>query len=87
MDERGAISFGVDLFEVDDEFGRVMLGICKHFGAKEGDDMIRDDLDGLVAEIGVINAEVGVKPVDFIRYKLAGNETLEEERSIELFPT
>jgi hypothetical protein len=79
VDECGAISIGVDLFEVDNEFGRVMLGIRKHFGAKEGNDMVRDDLDGLVAEVGVIDTEVGVKPLDLVRYELAGNETLEED--------
>jgi hypothetical protein len=76
VDECGAVSLSVDLFEVDDEFGRVMLGIRKHFGAKEGDDMVRDDLDGLVTEVGVIDTEVGVKPLDLVHYELAGNETL-----------
>ena len=84
MDESGAISFGVDLFEIDDELGRVMLGIRKHFGAKEGDDMVGNDLDGLVAEVGVIDTEVAVKPLNLVHYELAGNETLEEERAIEI---
>lgn len=84
MDESGAISFGVNLFEIDDELGRVMLSIRKHFGAKEGDDMVRNDLDGLVAEVGVIDTEVAVKPLDLVHYELAGNETLEEERAIEM---
>jgi hypothetical protein len=81
VDERGPISSGVDLFEVDHEFGWIMLGICQYFGAKEGDDVVRDDLDRLVPEVGVIDTEVRVKPLDLIRYELVGNETLEEERT------
>ena len=79
MDERGAISVGVDLFEVNDEFGRIVLGICEHFGAEEGDDMVRNDLDGLVSEVRVVDTKVCVKPLDLIRYEFAGNEALEEE--------
>jgi len=81
VDERGAISIGVDLFEVDDQFGRVMLGKRKHFGAKKGDDMVRDDLDGLVTKVRVIDTEVRVKPLDLVHYELARNETLEEEKT------
>lgn len=55
-----------------------MLGICKNFCTKEGDDMVRDDLDRLVAEVGVIDAKVGIKPLHLVRYELAGNETLED---------
>ena len=79
MDEGGAISIGVDLFEVDDQFARVMFGVRKHFGAKEGDDMIRDDLDGLVTKVCVIDTEVRVKPLNLVHYELAGNETLADE--------
>lgn len=81
VDERGAISIGVDLFELDDKFGWIMLGICQYFGAKEGDNMVRDDLDGLIPEVGVIDTEVRVKPLDLIHYELVGNETLEEGRA------
>lgn len=81
MDERRAISIGVDLFELNDEFGWIMLGICQYFGAKKGDNMVRDDLDGLIPEVGVIDTEVRVEPLDLIRYELVGNETLAEERT------
>lgn len=80
MDERGTISIRVDLFEIDDEFGRIMLGKCKDFGTEEGEDMVRDDLDGLVPEVRVIDTEVRVKPLDFIHYEFARNEPLEEQR-------
>lgn len=80
MDKRGAISIGIDLFEVDDEFGRIMLGECKDFGAEEGEDMVRDDLDGLVPEVRVVDTEVRVKPLDLIRYEVARNEPLEDKR-------
>jgi hypothetical protein len=43
--------------------------------------MVRDDLDGLIPEVGVIDTEVRVEPLDLIRYELVGNETLEEERT------
>ena len=78
VNKRGAISIGVDLFELDDKFGWIMFGIGQHFGAKEGDDMVRDDLDGLILEVGVVDTEVRVEPLDFIRHELVGNETLEE---------
>jgi hypothetical protein len=77
VNKRGAISLGVDLFEVDDEFGWIMLGICQYFGAKEGDNMVRDDLDRLVPEVGVIDTEVCVKPLNLVHYERVGNETLE----------
>jgi hypothetical protein len=79
VNEGGTISVGVDLFEVNDEFGRIMLGICEDFGAEEGDDMVRNDLNGLVAEVRVVDTKVCVKPLDLIRYEFAGNEALEEE--------
>lgn len=64
MDEDGTIV--VDLLKVDDEFGRIMLGVSENFCAKEGDDMIRDYGDGLVAEISVVDTQLGVEPVDFV---------------------
>ena len=33
-----------------------MLGVCDHFGAVESYDVIRDDLERLVLEIGVVDA-------------------------------
>lgn len=58
MDESGAISFVVYLFEVDYKLIGIMLGIGKNFSAEERDDMIRDDLCGFVLEISIIYTEV-----------------------------
>jgi len=74
MDEDSAIL--VDLLQIDDEFCGIVLGVGENLCTKEGDDMIRDYWDGLVAEISVIDAQLGVKPVDFIRDELSGDETL-----------
>ena len=68
------------IFELDDKFGWIKLSICQHFGAKEGDNMVRDDLDRLIPEVGAIDTEVRIEPLDLIRYELVGNETLEEEQ-------
>src|SRR6266404_5427246 len=76
VDERSAIPIRVNLFEVNDQLVRVMLCKRKDFGAKKGDNMIRDDLDRLVAEVRVVNTEVRVKPLDLIHYELAGDESL-----------
>jgi hypothetical protein len=38
--------------------------------------MIRDDLNRLVTEVGVIDPEVGVEPLDLMRDKLPRDETL-----------
>ena len=40
MDEDGTIL--LDLFQVDDQFGGIMLGVGEDLGTEEGDDMIRD---------------------------------------------
>ena len=53
-----------------------MLGKCEYFGTKEAKDMICDDLNRLVTEVGVIDAEVGVEPLDLMRYKLPRDEPL-----------
>jgi hypothetical protein len=38
--------------------------------------MVGDDLLRLVLEIGVVDAKMGVEPVDFIFDKVLGNESL-----------
>ena len=53
-----------------------MFGVGENFCAKEGDDMIRDYRDGLVAEICVVDTQLGVKPVDFVRDEFSWDETL-----------
>jgi hypothetical protein len=60
-----------------------MLSICEYFGTKEADNMIRDDLDGFVTEVRVIDAKVRVEPLDFVRDKFPRDEPLGwKERSI-----
>jgi hypothetical protein len=53
-----------------------VLGIGENLCAKEGDDVIRDYRDGLVAEVIVVDTQLGVKPVDFVRDEFSGDETL-----------
>ena len=74
MDEDGMVL--VDLLQVDDELGGIMLGVGENLCTKEGDDMIRDYLYGLVAEVSIVDTKLGVKPVDFIRDELSWDKTL-----------
>jgi hypothetical protein len=74
VDEDGVVL--VDLLQVDDEFSGIVLGIGENLCTKESDNVIRDYLDGLVAKISVVDAQLGVKPVDFIRDELSWDETL-----------
>lgn len=53
-----------------------MLGVGEHFGAEEGDDVVGDDGGGFVGEIGVVDAEVIVEPVDLVLDEFAGDEAL-----------
>jgi hypothetical protein len=75
MDEDGAIL--VDLLQVDDEFCRIMLGVGEDLCAKEGDDMIRNYRDRLAAEVSIVDAQLGVKPGDFVRDELPWDEALQ----------
>ena len=76
MYEGRAVALLVDLLEVDDELRGVVLRVREDLGAEERDDVVRDDLDGLVAEVGVVDAELRVKPIYFVRDELAGDEAL-----------
>jgi len=76
MNERRAVALLVELLQVNNELSRIMFRICHNLGSKQGNDMVRDDLARFILEVGVVNAEVGVKPVDFACDKLAGNEAL-----------
>lgn len=76
MDESCPITLFIDLFQVDDQGAGIALGVGEDFGAKEGDDMIRDDLSGFVLEISVVDSEVGVEPMDFAGDELSGDEAL-----------
>ena len=74
VDEDGTVL--ADLLQINDKFGRVVLCVGENFCAKEGDDMIRDYWDGLVAEVSIVDAQLGVKPVDFVGNEFSGDETL-----------
>lgn len=76
MNKSSAVSFLVDSLEVDDQLVRVVLGVGEHFGAEEGDDVIGYDGRGFVLEIRVVDAEVGVEPVDLVGDQFARDETL-----------
>lgn len=76
MNERRAVALIVEPLQVNNELSRIMLRICHNLGSKQGNDMVRDDLARFILEVGIVNAEVGVKPVDFACDELAGNEAL-----------
>jgi hypothetical protein len=80
MDKGGAVSITVDLFKVYDQLGRIVLRICEDFRAKEGDDMIRNDLDRFVTKVCVIDTEVGIKPLHFVRDEFPRDEPLRYNR-------
>ena len=76
VNKGGAVSFLVDALKIDDKLGRVVLCEREDFGAKEGHDVIGDDGGGFDLEIRVVDAEVGVEPVDLVGDELAGDEAL-----------
>lgn len=76
MNERGAVPFVIDALEIDDKLVGIMFSEGEYFGAKEGDDVIRYDRWRFVLEIGVVDAELGVEPVDLVGDELAGDEAL-----------
>lgn len=43
----------------------VSFRIRQHFCAEQGDDVITDNLSAFIAEIGIVDTEVCVEPVDF----------------------
>ena len=55
-----------------------MLSIGENFSAIERNNVICDDFDALGGEIVVVDAEVGVEPVDFIDNELAWDEALND---------
>lgn len=76
IDKCGAISFGVDLFQVDDQLGWVVLSISEYFRAVEGDDMIGDDLDRLITEVRIVDTEVSIEPLNLMGDQLTGDKPL-----------
>jgi hypothetical protein len=53
-----------------------VLRVCKDLGSKERNNVVRDDFARFALEIGIVDAELGVKPVHFVRNELAGNKSL-----------
>jgi hypothetical protein len=74
MNESSAIAVFMDPFEIDGKLAGVMLGVRKDFGAEEGNDMVTDNVARLIAEIGVVDAEIGIEPVYFIGDKFLRDE-------------
>ncbi len=76
-----ALSGSTTFSEVDGELVGVVLGVCEHFSTIEGCDVVGDDIDRLVFEVGVIYAEAFVEPVDFALDELGGVQSQSEEHS------
>jgi hypothetical protein len=74
MDERRALL--VDFLKVNDKLARIMLGVRQDLRTEQSDDVIRNDASGLVLEVGVVNTEVSVEPVDLAGDELARNKAL-----------
>lgn len=80
MDKSRPVSLLIDLLEINDEFARVVLGVCKYLCTEQSNDMVADHVDiGFILEIRIIDSEVGVEPVDFAGDELLGDEALEDE--------
>ena len=76
VDERRAVSALIDLLEVDHELRRVVRGVREDLRAEDRDDVVGDDLFGLGLEVRVVDNEMGVEPVHFVRDELARDEAL-----------
>lgn len=77
MNERCAAPILVDFLKVDYEFAWIMFRICHDLGTKQCDYMIRNDLDGLVLEIGIIDTKTRIEPVNLARDEFARDEALD----------
>lgn len=55
-----------------------MLGVRHYLGAEQGDDMVGDDFMGFVLEVGIIDTEVRIEPVDFSSDEFARDEALRD---------
>jgi hypothetical protein len=53
-----------------------VLRVREDLGSKERNDVVGDDFARFTLEIGVVDPEVGVKPVYLVRNELAGNKSL-----------
>lgn len=77
MDESRALALFVYSLEVDDKAARIMLGEREDLGAKEGHNVVGDDVARLRLEVGVVDAQAVVEPVHLVGDKFAGDEALD----------
>lgn len=82
MDERGAIAALIDLLKVDHELRWVVFSVREHLRAKERDDVVGDDLHGLGLEVGIVDAQMSVEPVDLVRDEFARNKALQGAENV-----
>lgn len=76
MNESSAVSFFINFLQINHQLAGIVFGEGEDFGAKESNDVVRDDGDGFVLKIRVIDAEARVEPLDLIGNKLSGDEAL-----------
>ena len=76
MDKSRTSPVLVDLLEIDNELAGVVLRVSEDLGAEERDNVVGDDLDRLGLEVGVVDAEVSVEPVDLVGYEFTGDKAL-----------
>jgi len=81
MNKGRAVPALINPLKVDDEGRWVVLREGHYLSAKEGNNMVRDDLARFILEVGIIDTEVRVEPIDFPSNKFTRNETL-RNRSI-----
>lgn len=78
MYECCAIPVLIDSLEVNNEFTGIVFGVREDFGSEESNNVVRNDFAGFVLEISVVDAEMGVEPVDFVGDELSWNKALWE---------
>jgi len=81
MNKGRAVPALINPLKVDNEGRWVVLREGHYLSAKEGNNMVRDDLARFILEVGIIDTEVRVEPIDFPSNKFMRNETL-RNRSI-----
>lgn len=79
MDEGCAIPLVINPLKINDEFGRIFPREGHNLSAEQGDNMVRDDLLGLILKISVVDSEIGVEPVNFVFDKVLGNKPLSQQ--------
>jgi glycine cleavage system aminomethyltransferase T len=75
-------SLVVNSLQINDKFSRIALGVRYDFRSEEGYNMVGYDLTRFLLEIGVVDAEVEVKPVNFARNEIVGYKALERRSTV-----